>query len=236
MVMRARLLVITAAIVGLAACSVVEDGKVERIQPPYGLEDTRPSTTTTIATTTTEAATTTSGLETTTTTVPPIQTEDVQLYFIVSGRLTPVTKALPKPVAPLQLMAALQEGEPEGDAGKGLRTALPAFPEILVETDTTGIAYVQLPEDFFFAMPVGDQRLATGQIVVTLLTNLRGVGQVTFNQAVPKASGELITPGDPLTLADFDALMSTRGATTPTEVATTSSTTTSLPPTSSSGP
>ena len=233
--MRARLLVITAAIVGLAACSVVEDGKVERIRPPYGLEDTLPSTTTTIATTTTAAATTTSGLETTTT-QPQVVTEDVQLYFIASGRLKPVTKPLPSPIVAVQLMAALQEGEPAGDLGTGLRTALPAFPEILVETDTTGIAYVQLPEDFFFAMPVGDQRLATGQIVVTLLTNLRGVGQVTFNQAVPKASGELITPGDPLTLADFDALMSTRGATTPTEVATTSSTTTSLPPTSSSGP
>lgn len=231
--MRARLLVITAAIVGLAACSVVEDGKVERIQPPYGLEDTSPSTTTTIATTTTEAATTTSGLETTTTTVPPIQTEDVQLYFIVSGRLTPVTKALPSPVAPLQLMAALQEGEPEGDAGKGLRTALPAFPEILVETDTTGLALIQLPDDFFTPIPVGDQRLAVGQIVVTVLTNIRGVGQVTFNQAVTTASGELVAAGDPLTLADFELLMSTRGVATPTQsvttTATTAASTTSIP-------
>ncbi len=230
--MRVRVLALAVALAaGGVACSVVDDSRVERISPQYGLEDTLPPTTTTIATTTTELATTTSGVDTTTT--QPVQTEDVQLYFIANGKLVSVTKPLPSPVALPQLMAALQEGEPSGDLGTGLRTALPAVPALSVQTDATGLALVILPDGFFDTMAANDQRLAIGQIVVTLLTNLRGVGQVTFNQPVTKPSGELTAIGQPLTLADFETLLSTRSITTLTTIATTTS---SAVASSTSGP
>lgn len=210
---RVRLLVLTTLVcVPVAACTVVDDQRVERIDPQYGLDDTLPSTTTTIATTTTLAATTTSGLDTTTTAA--VQTDEVLLYFIASGQLTPFPQNLPAPVATPQLIAALLEGPPEGELGTGLRSALPQGVFIRVVPDSTGIAQVQLPIGFFETIPVGDQRLVVGQLVVTLLSNLRGVGQVTFNQSVTKPTGELVPPGQPLTYGDYDELLGTRILTT----------------------
>ncbi|HAP78464.1 MAG TPA: hypothetical protein DCR14_20570 [Acidimicrobiaceae bacterium] len=230
--MRTRLIALAVvASVPLVACSVVDEQGVERIDPQYGLDDTLPPTTTTIATTTTEAATTTSGLDTTTTAA--VQTEEVLLYFIASGQLTPFPQNLPAPVATPQLLAALLEGPPAGELGTGLRTALPAGAIIRVVPDSSGIAQVQLPPDFFEAVPVGDQRLVIGQLVVTLLSNLRGVGQVAFNQSVTKPTGELVPPGQPLTYGDYDELLGTRTITPVSSLPIESITTTSSTSTSS---
>ncbi len=200
--MRTRLVIIATALVfGAVACSVVDSGKVSRLDPPGDLGDTLASTTT-AAPTTTQLVTTTSGLETTTT---GVQTEQVRLYFIASGQLTYVSQPLPAPVALPVIIAALQSG-PQGDLQPALRTAVPARVEIRVFPNGAGVASVELPENFFNDVAVGDQRLVIGQIVLTL-TDSRGIGQVQFNQVVPKPSGENIQPGQLLTRLDYEPLL-----------------------------
>ena len=186
------------------ACSVVGDGKVERIQPQFGLDDTLPSSTS-ILTTTSLFETTTTGVETTTTTPQP-QTEDVRLYFVASGQLTYVLQPLASPVTLGQVIAALQSGPPAGDLGAGLRTVLPNFAEIRVTTDGSGIATVTLPDDFFDLVPgLNDQRLVIAQLVLTL-TSSRGVGQVVFNLRVPLPTGQERPAGLQLTFSDYASM------------------------------
>lgn len=192
----------TACLLALAACSVVDDTAVDPVDPPFGLSDTA-LTTTTAAVTTTIDVSTSVGPDTT---EPAVQSEQVRLYFIASGQLTYVVTQLPTPVTLAQLVSALQAGPPTGDLGTGLRSAVPALLEIRVATDGSGIAEVELPEGFFDAMTVGDQRLVVAQVVLTL-TDSRGIGQVTFDQAVPKPSGELTPAGEPLAYRDFQALL-----------------------------
>lgn len=191
----------------IASCSVVDDRSVEPVDPPFGLDDTLAVPTSDPASDTTDP--TGSGASTSVapaTTEPPVQTEQVRLYFIASGRLTYVAAQLPSPVVLAQLVAALQAGPPAGDLGAGLRSALPALLEINVTTDGSGIAEVQLPDGFFDALTVGDQRLVVAQLVLTLADS-RGIGQVTFDEAVPKPSGELTPAGQPLAYRDFESLL-----------------------------
>jgi hypothetical protein len=190
------------------ACSIVDDGRVERVSPPVELTDTLPPTT--IATTTTEAVTTTSGLETTTT---DVQADLVLLYYISSGKLSPLVGSLSSQYAPSQLMALLQAGPIDDPISIGLRNAIPADVEIDASQDGTGVAQVILPEGFFDTIPVGDQRLAVAQIVMTLLGNIPGVGQVAFNLQVSGPAGELIPAGQVLTRADYQTLLAS--STTP---------------------
>ena len=103
--MRVRLCLLTAALALVpVACSVVDGGKVQRVDAPRELTDTLPTTTTTAATTTTLAVSTTTGLETTTT---EVRVEGVRLYFIASGKLSPVIGSLPSEYALSQLIALL---------------------------------------------------------------------------------------------------------------------------------
>ncbi len=184
------------------ACSVVEEGKVERIDPPFGLDDTLPSSTF-IQTTTTQLATTTLPLETTTTLVDPAL-ETVRLYFVASGQLTYVLQPLTSPVTFQQIIAALQQG-PVGDVAVGLRTRVPSTADIRVDTDGTGVAFVTLPVDFFdlIVLP-SDQRLAIAQLVLTL-TRTSGIGQVVFNVDVPLTTGQVFPAGQRLTFSDYES-------------------------------
>lgn len=182
------------------ACSVVDDGKVERIDPPFGLDDTLPSSTF-IETTTTQLATTTTGLETTTTNV---QTEQVELYFVASGQLTYVLQLLASPVTFQQIIAALQQGPPAGDQGIGLRTIVPSEADIRVDTDGTGVASVTLPLDFFEGLLPSDQRLVIAQLVLTI-TRTSGIGQVVFNVDVPLTTGQVFPAGQRLTFSDYES-------------------------------
>ena len=206
-------------------CSVVGDSSVEPVDPPFGLGDTL-ATTTTMETTTTIAQTTTSGLETTTTV--NVQLEQVRLYFITSGQITYVTSTTSFPAALPTILSALQDGPPEGIVG--LRSALPPTATIVVTTDGSGIANVELPPDFFVNIPVGDQQLVIAQLVLTL-TDSRGIGQVIFNQAVPKSNGELTPAGQPLSYRDFQSLLTSAAA-----GSFTATTTTTLTPTTTVAP
>jgi len=180
-----------------AACSVVDDGKVRQIDPSGGLDETLPPT---VVTTTSVSAPSTTGPSSSTT---PVATEPVQLYFIASGQLVPVTATITAPAALRVIVDLLQNGPPV--EGFGLRTALPRDSKIDVRDDLTGIARVDLPEDFFDQVSQPDQRLVIGQIVLTL-TDSNGIGQVIFNRDVIKPLGENVPAGTPLTKRDYLAL------------------------------
>ena len=216
-----RRLVATAAIavfvtVAAAACSVVDDGKVDRINPPGGLANTLPSTTSS----TIPSGTSTTGLETSTSLV---QTELVRLYFIASGKLTYVNQPLPSPVALPLIVYTLQHGPPVDTPG--LRTAIPADALIAVTTDGSGIARVDLPDKFFDRIAVGEQRLVIAQLVLTL-TDSRGIGQVVFDQPVTKPSGLFVAAGQPVSHLDYQVMAGVPGPPAAGETATT----TTLPP------
>ena len=199
--MRGRVAVLAIVLIGTAvACSVVDDGKVERIDPQFGL-DTLPSSTF-LETTTTQQATTTIALETTTpVTVVP---ENVRLYFVTSGQLNYVLKPLPTPVALPQIIAALQLGPPEDT---GYRTIVPSGSDVVrVSSDGTGVANVTLQADFFQLVDVSDQRLVIAQLVLTL-TKSSGIGQVVFNLTVPLPSGTGRPAGQKLTFADYESML-----------------------------
>ncbi len=219
--MRARLTLLAATLAGAAvsfgACSVVGNGKVDTVDPPFGLDQTLPSSTT-IATTTTELATTTTGLDTSTTGVP---TEAVRLYYITSGQLNFIPTPLAAGPSLGQIVAALQAGPIDNELGVGLRNAVPDDVEIKANDNNAGVAIVELPDGFFDGIPAADQRLAAAQLVLTL-TDSRGIGQVQFNQAVQKPSGALAPAGELLSRSDFLALV--EGATPPSS-STTSTTT-----------
>jgi len=212
--MRVRVMILLALLGSLsAACSVVGDGKVNPVSPPFGLDDTVVSSTE--APSTTALATTTIVPEPSTTIIP---TEPVRQYYISGAQLLFVTTPLPAGAGLTQIMAALQAGpEPLGALAVGLRSAVPGPQDgdIIVTDNRAGIALVTLPANFFDKVPVTDQRLATAQIVLTL-TDSRGIGQVQFDQAVPKPSGALAAAGKPLTHADYASMLNAPSSSTST--------------------
>ena len=193
------------------SCSIPGEGSVKQIDPnqiPYELNatTTSPPPTTVPATTTTAPV-----VETTTSTISStIPVEVVRLFFVAGDQIVPIDRILLSPAAAPQVLAALSEGPPEGDAAAGLRSALPAgfVAEVSVER---GIATVVLPATFITDIPGGEQRLAVAQIVLTL-TRQSGVGQVRFTsnnepQAVPRGRGDLSAPGATVACDDYANLL-----------------------------
>jgi hypothetical protein len=205
--------VIGALLIALAtsSCSIPGDGSVKQIDPdqiPYELNatTTSPPPTTVPATTTTVPV-----VETTTSTISStIPVEVVRLFFVAGAQIVPIDRLLLSPAAAPQVLAALSEGPPEGDAAAGLRSALPVgfVAEVSVER---GIATVVLPATFITDIPGGEQRLAVAQIVLTL-TRQSGVGQVRFTsnnepQSVPRGRGDLSAPGATVACDDYANLL-----------------------------
>jgi len=193
------------------SCSIPGGGSVKQINPdniPYDLN----ATTTSSPPTTTVASTTTSPvIETTTSTSSStIPVEIVSMFFVAGAQVVPIDRLLLTPAAAPQVLAALSEGPPEGDAAAGLRSARPVgfVAEVTVER---GIATVELPGTFITDLPGGEQRLAVAQIVLTL-TRQAGVGQVRFTsnnepQPVPRGRGDLSSPGATVACDDYANLL-----------------------------
>jgi hypothetical protein len=193
------------------SCSIPGDGSVKQIDPdqiPYELNAT---TTSPPPTTVSATTTTTPVVETTTSTISStIPVEIVRLFFVAGAQIVPIDRLLLSPAAAPQVLAALSEGPPEGDAAAGLRSALPVgfVAEVSVER---GIATVVLPATFITDIPGGEQRLAVAQIVLTL-TRQSGVGQVRFTsnneaQPVPRGRGDLSAPGASVACDDYANLL-----------------------------
>lgn len=223
-----RRIALLAALLALftVACGVGEGSKFERVASPIplGLDDTLPPTT--IEQTTTSDAVTTSSDQATTSTIST--SESVLMYFISRGQLTKVPVPLTPGPTLFQVIARLQGGPPEGDEFVGLRSAVPATVLIDVTDDRTGVANVDLPSRFFDRIVPSEQRLAIGQIVLTLL-NRPSLGQVRFTSEgeaieVPKGSGELAEAGELLSVRDYESLLDS-----PPDTTTTTTTTAAVP-------
>ena len=181
-------------------------------------------------TTTTMPATTTTMIELPSTTAPTEQpsttivaTEPVTLYFIAGSQLVPVSQLLARPVTIAQTMKVLEQG-PVG-AGVGLRTALSLGLESRPSNAMRGVVKVDLDPAFFAKMDLRDQRLAIGQIVLTL-TEQRGVGAVMFTQngqpiEVFLDNGATSTVGQNLAHDDYVSLLNSPPPTTTTTTTTT---------------
>ena len=209
--MARSLIALLSIVLVTSSCSIPGDGSVKQIDPdqiPYELNatTTSPPPTTVPATTTTAPV-----VESTTSTISStIPVEVVRLFFVAGAQIVPIDRLLLSPAAAPQVLAALSEGPPEGDAAAGLRSALPVgfVAEVSVER---GIATVELPGTFITDLPGGEQRLAVAQIVLTL-TRQAGVGQVRFTsdyepQSVPRGRGDLSSPGATVACDDYANLL-----------------------------
>ncbi len=229
-----RLVVISVALIAVPiACGIPESGQVASIQSKdlRQLGDTIPPTSTsTIPPTTIEPTTSTSIVDTATT----IATDDVTLYFISGGQLKGYPRSLAKPVTTNQVLSALQEGPPPGDLGVGIRSAVPTKEDGVIKStdDDSGVATIELPAGFFEQIPQEDQLLAIGQIVLTVLNEVGGIGQVVFTQngsplQVPRGpSGGLSDGTEPLSRRDYNELLNPPVPTTTTTITTTTVATT----------
>jgi Sporulation and spore germination len=205
---------VTAAVALLAlaatgACGVPTGNDTFSEIPPdeiqFGLDATSTTTTTTSTTSTTvPVLPETTALATTTT----IRLEPVQIYFLSRGRLQPITIDLPPGSSPEQVADVLEAGPPPDIALDTLiRDGL-----IVSSVEEGGVLTVDLDPDTFDRVPSTQQTEAIGQIVLTMLSSLRGVGQVTFTLggeaiAVKKGNGQLSDVGEPLSYDDYANLL-----------------------------
>ena len=220
-----RLVTIAVALAAvLGGCGIPDHGQVSTIQGKdlRQLGDTIPptSTSTTPPSTLDPTTTTTTAIDTAST----IATEDVTVYFISGGQLKGYPRTLARPATTSTVLSALQEGKPPGDAGVGIRSAVPTRDQSLlgVTDDASGVATIHLPQGFFEQIPPEDQLLATGQLVLTI-TEVRGIGQVLFVQdgqprGVPRGSGGITDGTEPLARRDYQDLLNTAPTTTTTTV------------------
>lgn len=224
-----RLVIICVALIAvLVACGIPDNGQVSSLQTKdlRNLGDTIPPTTTsTVPPSTIEPTTSTSIVDPSTT----IAADDVTLYFISGGQLKGYPRSLAKPVTTNQVLSALQEGPPPGDLGVGIRSAVPSKESGVIKStdDDSGVATIELPTGFFEQIPPEDQLLAIGQIVLTVLNEVGGIGQVLFTQGgsalqVPRGpSGGLSDGTEPLSRRDYKDLLNAPVPTTTTTTTTT---------------
>ncbi len=205
---------------------------------PFDLDETSTSTSTTTTTTTIPVAPQTTVFETTTT----IPFEEVDIYFLSRGKLQPVPYALPRDFGADQVVALLEDGPQEGAAGVGLETLIEQG--LITSTEKAGgVVTVDLDPEIFGRIPSFDQSEAIGQIVLTLTSNLRGVGPVLFTLGgeptqVKKGNGLLSGQGEPVSGDDYRVLLVTTSASAEAQAdtTTTGSPTTEPPPPTESAP
>ncbi len=247
--MRLRVLAMFALLAGLigfvAACGAPKSGgftEIDRSKIPAPLTAT---TTTTTTTSTTMPNTTTTIFEpvSTTTFVPVPTTIDsalTTLYFIAGkDQLFAIETPLARKPSASQVMAALEAG-PTGAGAQGLHSAIPHGPVPVVTEDLGhGLVTIDLSPNFR-ADTGGDQRLAIGQIVLTM-TQLSGVSQVTFTEngakvKVQLADGQLSDDGAVLYAADYTQLLLSTAPTSTTATSVIPSSTAPAPTTTEAGP
>lgn len=191
----------------LAACGVSTGEQSFELIPdeevPFGLEAT---STTTSTTTTTMPEVPDSTVPPTTTT--PIRQDPAEFYFLSRGRLQPVVQELQAGFTPDQVADILEEGPPPGQA----LDTLVEDGLILSSTESRGMLTIDLDTATFTRIPSTKQTEAIGQIVMTMLRSLRGVGFVNFTLAgepiaVKKGNSLLSEVGEPLAYDDYVVLL-----------------------------
>ena len=212
-------------VAALAGCGIPTGddtfGDIPSEEILFGLDEA--STTTSTTTTTIPLAPATTEMETTTT----IELrEQVDIYFLSRNRLQPVPLALTSGFSAGQVVDLLEDGPPDDVA---LDTLIERG--LIVSTDVAGgVITVDLDNEIFSRISASDQTEAIGQIVLSLLRNLRGVGSVLFTidgepTQVKKGDSLLTEPDEAVTLDDYEVLLATSPPTT-----TSTTTTTTMPP------
>jgi hypothetical protein len=209
------------ALVVLAGCGVpTGESSFEEIPPgeiPFGLDATSTTTTSTTTTTTTlPDVPVTTALESTTT----IRLEPVEIFFLSRGRLQPVVIELPPGFSPDQVSDVLEGGPPDG-------VALDSLIEdglIVSAIESEGVLTVDLDAATFDRIPSTQQTEAIGQIVLTMISSLRRIGQVTFTLAgepIPVKKGNSLSSevGEALSFDDYAVLLVRRPVTDTTVAA-----------------
>lgn len=177
---------------------------------PLGLNATSTSTTTT----TTTIPETPEPASTSTT---PVDQERLELYFLSRGRLQPYPIQLPVGFSADQVADKLEEG-PLPDAA--LDTLI--VDGLIVSTfEAGGVLTVDLDTETYNLVPSTQQTEAIGQIVLTMISSLRRVGQVTFTldgepMAVKKGDSLLSEVGEALSFDDYENLLVDAPASTTT--------------------
>jgi hypothetical protein len=220
---------LVAALCSLSACGVPTGQdtyeEVPQNEVLFELNATSTSTTTTTTTTTTLPEVPDSTLPPTTST--PIRLEPAEIYFLSRGRLQPVIVELPPGASANQIADVLELGPPEDVALDTLiREGL-----IVSTVESGGMLTVDLDAEIFDQIPSTQQTEAIGQIVLTLLRNLRGVGLVTFTLGgepipVKKGNGLSSDVGEALSFDDYAVLLATPRPTTDTTTTAPTTTTT----------
>jgi hypothetical protein len=149
-------------------------------------------------------------LETTTT----IRLEPVEIYFLSRGRLQPVVIELPPGFSPDQVADVLEAGPPDG-------VALDSLIEdglIVSAVESKGVLTVDLDATTFDRIPSTQQTEAIGQIVLTMIRSVGGIGQVTFTLAgepIPVKKGNSLSSevGEALSFDDYAVLLVRRPVT-----------------------
>lgn len=212
---RRGLLASVCAIAAVAASCGVPTGPdsfepIDGSDIPNRLNET--TTTTTTTTTPTPATTTTVAAEngsdqnvTTTTTEPEIPTEIVQIFYVSRGQLRAQPTEALSPVTATDLKFLL-EARPLSDLLDN-EIDLNLIESTSIEE---GVITIELDDRVFQRIPVRDQREAIAQIVLTFLTNLRGVGQAIFTidgdrLIVPVGNGQ--STDEPVSLDDYESML-----------------------------
>lgn len=189
---------LTAATILLAACGprVQQSAEVLRGVPQELSASTTSSTTsTTIASDTTSTS---------------VATEPVTLYVILENRLIQTSHDLPSGATEQDVLDELLELSVDPILGSTIRSALPKGLTASVTVER-GLAIVDTGASLLTDISPLDQRLAIGQIVLTL-TSRPGIGQVSFfvdgkPQSVPRGGGDLVSAGSPVAYDDYIQLV-----------------------------
>ena len=206
---RRTIAVLAALAALLAACGVpTGDDSFSVIAPeedPFDLDATSTTTTTTVPTTTTPP-TTPDTLATSTTIV---RREAAEFYFLTTrGRLQPYIVELPPPFAADQIADILAAGPPPDVALESLITE----GLIVGSSESRAVLTVDLDANTFAPIPSTQHTDAIGQIVMTMISNLRRVGVVNFTIdgeliSVKKGNSLLSDVGEPLAYDDYVNLL-----------------------------
>lgn len=165
---------------GLSASCGVPTGpesfqEIDGADVPNRLNDTTTTTTTTLPSTTTTTSLLDTPPSTTSSTETPNPTEIVDIFFVSRGQLAPKPTAARAPVSANELIDLLEAG-----SGSDLLDTEILLNLIESTSEDNGILTIELNDLVFERIPVRDQREAIAQMVLTFLSNLRGVGQAVF--------------------------------------------------------
>jgi hypothetical protein len=229
--------VVLAMVVLAAGCGVTSDDSFKEFgddELARELVETTTTSTTIAATTTTTEPAETGTVSTIPATI--VQTQQVDVYYVIGDKLQSQSVALASQVSPEQVVARLVDGPEPGTASVGLRSVVPN--DLVVDfTEERGVLTIDLRGAVLDRMLERDKPLAIAQLALSLSRTILGIGQIRFTRdgvatgvPVPARDGEVSEPGEGLVFDDFAGLLATTSPLTATATTSTTTTTTTVPP------